>query len=305
MKTPLAFLARTFVLAATALGAVAQLAVVPAPAPPPLNNYLWEVTSLTNRVYLFGTIHAGKASWFPLPVPIERALSDSRVVVVEADITNIEAMIKSSEVMMYTSPDKLERHVKPDDYARFRKLLGRYSIAENQIGTMKPFMAVSLLVFSEWGRLGYLPKHGIDLYVISKAKAEAKKLVEIEGIDTQVALMDSLTEDENRTIFAGTLTALESGTSSEQITGIVNAWQSGDPALLLEVARRYNTEVSGAKEFEEKFVWSRHDEMAGKIEGYLNNTRDRHFIAVGALHLAGPRGLVEMLRKRGYLVKQL
>ena len=46
-------------------------------------------------------------------------------------------------------------------------------------------------------------------------------------------------------------------------------------------------------------------EMLAKIEGYLNESRERHFIAVGALHLAGPRGLVEQLKKRGYVVKQL
>jgi uncharacterized protein YbaP (TraB family) len=45
--------------------------------------------------------------------------------------------------------------------------------------------------------------------------------------------------------------------------------------------------------------------MARKIDGYLNDSRERHFVAVGALHLAGPRGLVEMLRKRGYVVRQL
>jgi uncharacterized protein YbaP (TraB family) len=45
--------------------------------------------------------------------------------------------------------------------------------------------------------------------------------------------------------------------------------------------------------------------MLKKIEGWLNDSRQRHFIAVGALHLAGPRGLVELLRKRGYVVKQL
>jgi uncharacterized protein YbaP (TraB family) len=44
--------------------------------------------------------------------------------------------------------------------------------------------------------------------------------------------------------------------------------------------------------------------MVAKIEGYLNR-RERHFIAVGSLHLAGPRGLVEMLRARGYTVRQL
>jgi uncharacterized protein YbaP (TraB family) len=63
--------------------------------------------------------------------------------------------------------------------------------------------------------------------------------------------------------------------------------------------------VPGAKEFEEKFIWSRHEAMAKKIEGLINESRQKHFVAVGALHLCGPRGLVEMLRKRGYRVRQL
>lgn len=267
-------------------------------------NFLWEVSSLTNRVYLFGTVHAGKAAWFPLPAPVEEAFADSGVLVVEADVSDQRAMEKSTAAAVYTAPDSLGAHVPPEDYERFRKLLPRYRLSEAQAAQMKPFMAVSMLVFSEWAKLGYLPQYGIDGYLVAKAKAEMKPIVELEGVDTQVRLMDSLTEAESRTLFAGTLTALETGLTGEQVTGMVNAWQSGDPDLMLEIARKYNESVPGAKEFEEKFIWSRHDEMAAKIEGYLNDSRQRHFIAVGSLHLAGPRGLVEMLRSRGYLVKQ-
>jgi uncharacterized protein YbaP (TraB family) len=85
----------------------------------------------------------------------------------------------------------------------------------------------------------------------------------------------------------------------------VNAWQAGDPALLLEVTRAYNETVPGAKDLEEKFIWSRHEAMANKIEAFLLSGRDRVFVAVGALHLAGPRGLVEILKSRGHSVRQL
>jgi uncharacterized protein YbaP (TraB family) len=267
-------------------------------------HFLWEVVSVSNRAYLFGTVHAGKKDWYPLPPAVEEALADSKVLVVEADVTNVEAMAKTTSAMVYAEPDTLRNHVPPADYERFRKQLARYAIAEPQIAQLKPFMAVTVLVFSEWARLGYLPQFGVDSYLIRKARAEAKSVVEIEGVEEQVRLMDSLTEVEHRQIFDGTLRALESGLSSEQITGMVNAWQSGDPGLMLEIAQRYNENVPGAKEFEEKFVWARHDAMAKKIEGYMNDTRVRHFIAVGSLHLAGPRGLVEMLRKRGYIVRQ-
>jgi len=169
---------------------------------------------------------------------------------------------------------------------------------------LKPFMAVSLLVFSEWSRLGYVPNYGVDLYFITRAKAEKKPIVEIEGVDAQIRLMDSLTNQENLTLFKGTLDALESGLTDEQVKGLVAAWQAGDPAAILEVARRYNEKIPGAREFENKFIWARHGAMLEKIEGYLNHSKDRHFIAVGALHLAGPEGLVERLRKRGFIVRQ-
>jgi uncharacterized protein len=267
-------------------------------------NFLWEISSLTNRVYLYGTVHAGKKEWYPLAEAVEEAFADSKVLVVEADITDVNAMSKSAPAMAYTAPDSLKAHVSADDYERFRKLLPRYAIAEGQVAQLKPFMACSVLVFSEWARLGYLPQISVETYLIRKAKADVKPVIELEGVDAQAKLMDSLTETQNRQIFDGTLKALETGLTDEQITGMVNAWQAGDPDLMLEIARRYNDNVPGAKEFEEKFVWSRHEAMLEKIEGYLNNSKDRHFIAVGSLHLAGPRGLVEMLRKRGYVVRQ-
>jgi uncharacterized protein len=281
--------------------AVAALAAGSAHA----QNFLWEVTALANRAYLFGTLHAGRKDWYPLPRAVEEALADSQVLVVEADISDPKALAASGEAMVYKPPDSLRRHVSPADYARLLKLLPRYRIPESDVQHMKPFMAVSLLVFSEWARQGYVPQLGVDAYLLARAHANKMPVVELEGVENQMRMMDSLTDAESRTLFSGTLGALESGLTAEQIRGMVNAWQVGDPALMLEVARRYNERVQGAAAFEEKFVWSHHDAMIAKIEGYLNDSAARHFIAVGALHLAGPRGLVEQLRARGYVVRQI
>lgn len=287
-----------------ALALVALLAPALAATPAAAASYLWEVTSLTNRAYLFGTVHAGKANWYPLPGAVEDAFDDSRVLVVEADITDEEAMTRTSSAMKYRWPANLTTNVPADEYVRFRRLLARYSIPEDQVIQLKPFMAVSLLVFSEWSRLGFVANYGVDLYFITKAKAEKKPIVEIEGVDTQIRLMDSLTNQENLMLFKGTLDALESGLTDEQVKGLVAAWQAGDPDAILEVARRYNERIPGAREFENKFIWARHGAMIDKIEGYLNHSKERHFIAVGALHLAGPDGLVERLRRKGFIVRQ-
>lgn len=287
-----------------ALALIALLVPALAATPAAAVSYLWEVTSLTNRAYLFGTVHAGKADWYPLPPAVEDAFDDSRVLVVEADITDEEAMTRTSSAMKYRWPANLTTNVPADEYVRFRRLLARYAIPEDQVIQLKPFMAVSLLVFSEWSRLGFVPNYGVDLYFLTKAKAEKKRIVEIEGVDTQIRLMDSLTNKENLMLFKGTLDALESGLTDEQVKGLVAAWQAGDPDAILEVARRYNEKIPGAREFENKFIWARHGAMIEKIEGYLNQSKERHFIAVGALHLAGPDGLVERLRRKGFIVRQ-
>jgi len=70
-------------------------------------------------------------------------------------------------------------------------------------------------------------------------------------------------EQSTQVVYAGK--PLESGLTCEQITGMVNAWQIGDPDLLLQIARKYNELVPGALEFEEKFIWERHEAMAAKI----------------------------------------
>jgi uncharacterized protein YbaP (TraB family) len=287
-------------LSALVCGWICLLAFTPARA----EHFLWEVRSITGSAYLFGTIHAGRKEWFPLPAPVERAFADSPVLVVEADVTNSEAMAKGVSSMGYAPPDELSKHVPPEDYARFRTQLARMGIPEKNAKVMKPFVAASMLMFAEWEHAGFFPQYGIDAYLIAKAKATKKKVVELEGVDAQAAIMDSLTEEEHRRAFAGTLQALEQGLIGEQLEGMVKAWESGDAFLMLELSRRYNEKIPGAREMEEKFIWSRHEAMLAKIEGWLNHSGERHFIAVGALHLAGKRGLVEQLRAKGYLVRQ-
>lgn len=301
MRSLLALGARAVLALAVATTAAGQGFSKPASLE---RHFLWEVSSLTNTVYLFGTVHAGKAAWYPLPEAIEDAFEESPVLVVEADITDMAAMAKSAPSMKLPAGQSLKSQVNADDYEAFTKLLPRYGLTEAAVADMKPFMAVSVLVFGEWARNGYQPQFGIDAYLIQKARAQKKKVVEIEGIAAQAQLMDSLSAEEGRKLFKGTVTALDSGLTSEQINGMVDAWAAGDPTKMLQIARKYNELVPGAKEFEDKFIWSRHDAMLEKIEGWLAGSRQKHFIAVGSLHLAGERGLVELLKKRGYVVKQ-
>jgi uncharacterized protein YbaP (TraB family) len=55
---------------------------------------------------------------------------------------------------------------------------------------------------------------------------------------------------------------------------------------------------------DEYLLHNRHPGMLKKLESYLASG-EIHFVAVGALHLVGPRGLIALLRQKGFAVKQL
>ena len=300
-----AFAACLALPAAAQAPAAPSAPATPATPTPAARQYLWEVASLTNRIYLYGTVHAGKPGFFPLPAVVDKAFAESKVIAVEADITDAQAMTRSAKSMVYEPPASLDKAVPKATWERVQKQAARLGLPAPQVAMLKPFMAGTLLAFAEWSKIGYLPQFGVDLHLINRAREDGKKLVELEGGDAQTAVIESLTPAETLASLEGTLNALESGLIREQITGMVNAWQAGDPALLLEVARKYNDTIPGAAAIEEKFIWSRHDAMAGKIGRMLLESKERHFVAVGALHLAGPKGLVEMLRKRGFVARQL
>jgi uncharacterized protein YbaP (TraB family) len=293
--------------AAAANAAPAETESEPEPAPRPRvppKSFLWEVTGLTNRIYLFGTIHVGKESFYPLPEAVDLAYEKSKVLVVEADVSDGKAIAESMVGMTYTPPDRLDKNMTPQMWARFRKLVARYGLPEAEVVKLRPFMAISLAVFAEWNALGYEPQFGVDSYLIQRAKAEKKRIVEIEGIAEQTRILNSFTDQEFAEMFEETMAVLENGKSAEQIENMVKAWQAADPDLLLESANRYSQGSPMLIAFEEKLVWDRHEAMVKKIEDYLN-ARDNYFVAVGALHLAGPRGLLEMLKSKGFAVRQL
>jgi len=58
------------------------------------------------------------------------------------------------------------------------------------------------------------------------------------------------------------------------------------------------------KSIYEKIVCERNKNIALKIESYLK-TKERYFIVIGAAHLVGKDGIIEILKKKGYIVEQL
>lgn len=275
----------------------------PAPVPSKTKTFLWEVKSPTNTAYLFGTIHVGKKAFYPLPEQVETAFDNSRKLVVEADVSDQAGTGDVSDLVGYKSPDTLDKHIPLPLFERLKTQLARLRIPTSAVQPMKPFVVGGFLSVVEFSRLGYDMNLGVDAYLISRAKHAGKPVEELESARAQLELLSNMPQALQEAFLDNAITTLETERAADQVTGMVNAWQTGDTKLMADVTLEINKGMRDGTKLDEILLYGRHDAMVRKIMGYLDS-KDTHFIAVGSLHLLGPRGLVQALKNKGYEVNQ-
>ncbi len=271
-----------------------------------LRGLIWEVKTKdgANTAYLFGTIHVGKPSFYPLPRAVQMALLASSKIVVEADVTDQSEGGEIAKIVDYPKGETIERHISPQLFARLKAQLEKRKIPYTNVAAMRPVILGGMLPIVEYVQLGYDMNSGLDLALIKRAKQEKKPLLQLESSLAQIKLLTSMPGPLQESFSDNALTTIEQGRSADQVTGIVNAWQAGDPKLMLELADDASRGQKDADKLNQLLLWGRHPAMMEKIESYLASG-ETHFIAVGSLHLVGPKGLVNLLAQKGYLVRQL
>src|SRR5262245_56672145 len=84
------------------------------PAQKVTKHSLWKVQGASNTVYLFGSIHFLKKSFYPLPAPIEDAYKQSSVTVFEVDFDEMkspEMQLKMVQQGKYAEGDSIKKHL--------------------------------------------------------------------------------------------------------------------------------------------------------------------------------------------------
>jgi uncharacterized protein YbaP (TraB family) len=85
---------------------------------------------------------------------------------------------------------------------------------------------------------------------------------------------------------------------------LTQAWTSGDTKAMESILTKSVSEDGRLAFILEKLVYERNRKMVSKIEDYLKE-KETYFVMVGAGHLVGDRGIIEILKGKGYLVEQL
>lgn len=264
-------------------------------------SMLWEVSGneLKQPSYLFGTYHILKDSYISKAPAVRQAFDKSAGVVVETTVDSAAMLSMAMKAMM---PGKnLKQLISAADYElvanEFKKMTG-YDLA--MFGMMKPIMTATTLSMAytekESDTLNRFTGQPIDLFFASEGRKLNKTVTPLETMEQQMTFLFDHDPVEKQATDLVTMVKEKAG-MQKAAGDLTKLYLKGDLDGLYKLSQSFEDKY-GDLSF---LVTERNQTWMKRLPG-LMATRPT-FIAVGALHLAGPDGLIALLRKQGYTLR--
>jgi uncharacterized protein YbaP (TraB family) len=269
---------------------------------PAAQHCLWKAQGASNVVYLLGTIHLLKATDYPLPAVIESAFTNSQIAVFETDLDKLESPEGQAMMMSKISLPEgqtLKQNLSPKVYDSLSKHAAEVGMPISALEQFRPAAAVMTLEMMELLSMGVDPDHGVDKHFFKLAHDSGKRVIPLETIDFQIGLLVGFTKAEEDLMVEKSLEEIDD--DKKLYNEMVDAWKTGNAIALEKMLNKLRTE---APSIFKKLVTDRTTSWIPEVDKLLHGSQNA-IVIVGAGHLVGPDGAVELLRKKGVKVTQL
>src|SRR6266545_1404133 len=292
------------------LGFAPLSAIAVSPAHKFPKSCVWRVTNAKAPFYLVGSIHALSKSDYPLPSSYEVALRNSRRFVFEFDPNrHAEFERKFEAAAKYPPGQDIRSKIDPELLAWLRKNILTLK-ADSRRGTRARVARFdSELRYKPWWIAQHLAapasyskssaSHGLDNYFVDHAKMAGKEIGGLESVDEHVAVLGGLSDRDGEFMLRDALSQSQDG--AKESNKMYKAWRRGDTKALWAGDARLRNQ---APRIAARFVDDRNVKWIPRIEAELKTGKPTAIVA-GALHFSGPRSVIALLQKRGYVIDQL
>jgi uncharacterized protein YbaP (TraB family) len=266
------------------------------------NTLLWQISGngLQRPSYLFGTIHLICSGDAVLSDSLKKAIQRSDAVYFEVDMDNLFEMLGVVRKMKMRDDTTLADLLDKVDYEKVKKYfedkgtLLPFSILE----TYKPLLAASMLM--ETGGECESPE-AMEEVIMKEAKSYSKNVKGLETMSYQMSIFDTIPYKMQAMQLVKYVDDADKGqTDNKEYDKLVQAYKDQDLSKLEELTK--STDM-GIANFTDILLYNRNENWVEKLKTILP---DRSVVvAVGAGHLPGERGVINLLRKAGYTVKPI
>ncbi len=269
----------------------------------PYPTLLWQITSSEQQdtSYLFGTMHSTNERVHQVGDTIVHWLHQCDAVALELDMEEVNpfGMIKA---MMMKDTKLKDLYEDEEDYKKVKKYakdkLGMMTILFN-VDKIKPLYTATLM--SEMENVDIQGAGGrpntLDMRLEKLGKSMDKVVIGIETAEEQLGAIDEIPLSEQaQMLLKMTEETDEKKSSMNDLDEMVSVYASQNLDSLMAFYENQKDDLPS--NFEEALLTKRNYTMAHRVDSLLHLRST--FVAVGAMHLPGEHGLIELLRAKGY-----
>lgn len=265
------------------------------------HHTLWVAKGAHNTVYLLGSVHVLKPGDRDLPAEALHAYSQAAALVMEIDLNSLGADPSLGiDPSLETLPEgeTLAVVLGPSVYQRFTTHVRTLGLEPDIFATFQPWFAAMAMQQAELAQQGFDSGSGVDEQFAERAASDHKPIIALETIEQQLGFFAHLSIDQQRRFLLYMLD--DADDTLDSADAVVAAWRSGDVVRLERLLRESSEQYP---ELFRMLTTDRNRRWLPTVTGLLAARQD-YLVIVGALHLVGQDGLVNLLRQAGYQVEQ-
>lgn len=260
------------------------------------NTLLWEVSGkgLTSPSYLFGTFHMLCRNDIHFSPSLKTALSASRELYLELDMDDPATLMGGFMLMNMNKGTQLKDLYSPEEYARVEKFFkDSLKTPIGMLQSMKPYFLVAMLYPK---MMPCKTVTGVEEELMKLAKEQKKEVQGLETMAFQASIFDSIPYAKQAQELLKTIDSLDHFRKYFDTMLVVYKQQR-----IKEMEDLFNDNEMGIEENQDILLDNRNRNWVTQLNKIMH--KEPVFVAVGAGHLPGEKGLINLLKKEGYKVR--
>ncbi len=263
------------------------------------NTLLWKISGngLKKPSYLYGTIHMLCEEDAILSDSLKNVIKNVKEVYFEVDLDNMFEMLGVLSKMKMQGDTTLQDLLSHTDYEKVKDYFESNGsmLPFSMIETYKPMLAASTL------QQGGLPCENtamMEQVIMQEAKQYSKGIKGLESMGYQAGVLDSIPYKLQAEQLVSYIDNASNGSGEDkELNEMLNAYRKQDLQKLEEMLMKSDPSISN---YTDILLYNRNENWVKKLKQLL--PEKSILIAVGAGHLPGKRGCINLLRSEGFKV---
>lgn len=252
---------------------------------------LWRIEgTASDPSFLFGTMHVEDPRITALPEPVMEAFEDSASLTTEA-LLDMEQLLMVGTELLLTDGSTLEDLVGPELFGKVAEAMRTRGLLPEIAVLLKPW-AIAVLLSQPVSQGGMF----LDRRLYEIAVASGKAVYGLESLSEQLKIFNAMSMEDQIELLSNTLSQVNA--IPEMIEKLIQAYLDRDLAMLAGLAEEQFTQSGAHARLKKELLLDRNARMLERMQPRLSE--GNAFIAIGALHLPGPAGVLSLLKQNGY-----